>query len=225
MCAGLFYRMGVPTRLTLNKGLVGRALNAVRLEMVQPTTGKASRQMATLTTPIVAPSLPQQQQLSPSPRFTKQQPPCLQLSRSAPRFPSNDSGRFLSSGGSRKRRVPEWRSLSTRTSDGVSSRGSRAEGPGGEDNSCWRCESSISLREFFCVCGAAQLFDGRLDYFDMFECPPSVFLDLKDLETKFKDMQRAFHPVSTVSLRDRLHTTAALLSVVVPQQSTTTVQQ
>lgn len=102
-----------------------------------------------------------------------------------------------------------WRSLSTLTPDGVSARDSRDEGPGGEDNSCWRCESSISLRKYFCVCGAAQLLDGRLDYFDMFECSPSVFLDLKDLETKFKDMQKAFHPVSTGSrLGDRLHTTS-----------------
>lgn len=110
--------------------------------------------------------------------------------------------------------MPGWRSLSTRASDGVSSRGSRAEGPGGEDNSCWRCESSISLREFFCVCGAAQLLDGRLDYFDMFECPPSVFLDLKDLETKFKDMQRAFHPVSTERQTAHNVSTAAQQSTV-----------
>ncbi|CAM9378184.1 unnamed protein product, partial [Hapterophycus canaliculatus] len=59
---------------------------------------------------------------------------------------------------------------------------------------CWNCNSPVSCREFFCRCGAAQLLDGRLNYFEMFNCPPSVFLELKEVEKSFKDMQRAFHP-------------------------------
>lgn len=54
----------------------------------------------------------------------------------------------------------------------------------------------MSPRAYFCECGAAQLLDGRLDYFEMFDCPPSVFLELKEVEKRFKNMQRAFHPVS-----------------------------
>lgn len=199
--------MDVSTRSSLTKGFVVRAFNAVRQEVALPTTQRAaSFKTATRTAPIVAPSVPQQQ-LRPSPPGTKQQPLSRRLSCSALRCPAIDSGGALASGSLRKRRVPTWRSLSTRASDGDNSGGRlnlqgitgscRVEGPEDEDNSCWKCKSSVSLREFFCLCGAAQLLDGRLDYFEMFGCPPSVFLDLKGLEAKFKDMQRAFHPVST----------------------------
>lgn len=66
---------------------------------------------------------------------------------------------------------------------------------GSASSTCWKCNSPVGSRKFFCQCGAAQLLDGRLNYFEMFDCPPLVFLDLKKVEKSFKDMQRAFHPV------------------------------
>lgn len=101
---------------------------------------------------------------------------------------------------SRKRPLG-WRPMSTRASAlGVDiNNGSRGAG-----SSCWKCNSIVSPREYFCECGVAQLLDGRLDYFEMFDCSPSVFLELKEIEKRFKNMQRAFHPVSAGSLQTRL---------------------
>ena len=117
-----------------------------------------------------------------------------------------------------RKRQPSWRSLSTRASDPASptpsstasSASSSAGGEGDVDNngkagdddngSCWKCSLTVAEREFFCECGAVQPLDGRLDYFEMLGSPPSVFLDLKAVERQFKNLQRAFHPVSGVLL-------------------------
>ena len=115
---------------------------------------------------------------------------------------------------SRKRPVG-WRLLTTRASseDGGAggditngSNGSTSSN-GNTDNTapCWKCGSTVSRREYFCECGAAQPLDGRLDYFEMFGCPPSVFLELKEVENRFKNMQRAFHPVSADRDHDHAH--------------------
>eukprot|EP00752_Nemacystus_decipiens_P003129 g2896.t1 len=98
------------------------------------------------------------------------------------------------------RSIPRKRPLGSRL---LSTRTSARGGGGGDINNgggssagspCWKCKSIVDPREYFCECGAAQLLDGRLDYFEMFDCPPSVFLELKEVETRFKNMQRAFHP-------------------------------
>lgn len=141
---------------------------------------------------------------SPSPRSTKPAHALLRLSLAL--YPSRP--RLIDSGGilafdaqASRKRLPGWRSLSTVGSDGAScDPGMVDEARGGAqaqgDVSCWRCDSTVSWRDYFCACGAAQELDGRLDYFEMFGCPPSVFLNLKDVEKQFKNMQRAFHPVS-----------------------------
>lgn len=105
-----------------------------------------------------------------------------------------------------RRRQPSWRSrsLSTRASAPANAK-SDGGGPGnngrGQDDegNCWKCDLTVAEREFFCECGAVQPLDGRLDYFEMLGSPPAVFLDLKEVERQFKNMQRAFHPVSDVS--------------------------
>lgn len=63
---------------------------------------------------------------------------------------------------------------------------------------CWKCGSPVSCRDFFCKCGAPQLLEGRVDYFELLGCPRSVFVEAKLLEMNFKNMQRAFHPVRRV---------------------------
>lgn len=68
-----------------------------------------------------------------------------------------------------------------------------------DSNNCWKCGLEVSWREHFCECGVIQPLDERLDYFALFQCTPSVFLGLKEVEMRFKNMQRAFHPVSTQS--------------------------
>lgn len=105
---------------------------------------------------------------------------------------------------SRKRPLGR-RTLSTRTPNAASvSRSGDRDGNSNNSSSsssrcCWKCNSTVSWREYFCKCGVAQLLDERLDYFEMFDCPPSVFLELGEIEKRFKKMQRAFHPVSTLS--------------------------
>lgn len=91
------------------------------------------------------------------------------------------------------------RTLSSRTPYAAFvSRSSDSNGNSNNSSSrCWKCNSMVSWREYFCKCGVAQLLDERLDYFEMFDCPPSVFLELGEVEKRFKKMQRAFHPVST----------------------------
>ena len=127
-----------------------------------------------------------------------------------------------------RKRQPSWRSLSTRASNpasptanstasasgsegGVGDNG-RAEGNDG--SSCWKCSLAVADREFFCECGAVQPLDGRLDYFEMLGSPPSVFLDLQAVERQFKNMQRAFHPVSSVLLSCRY--TSYLVPAILP---------
>lgn len=100
-----------------------------------------------------------------------------------------------------RKRPPGWRLLSTRASALGGGEGGDINDGGGSSSSgagspCWKCKSIVGPREYFCECGAAQLLDGRLDYFEMFDCPPCVFLELKEVEKRFKNMQRAFHPVS-----------------------------
>lgn len=136
-----------------------------------------------------------------------------------------DVRRMLTSFGARacRKRQPSWRSLSTRASNAASSpasctassSASSSEGGAGgvgdngraqddddddDDGSCWKCNLTVAEREFFCECGAVQPLDGSMDYFEMLGSPPAVFLDLKEVERRFKNMQRAFHPVSGVPL-------------------------
>lgn len=87
-----------------------------------------------------------------------------------------------------RKRLLEGRRLSTQKTGDVNNN---------SNNNCWKCGVEISWREHFCKCGVIQLLDERLDYFELFQCTPSVFLGLKEVEMRFKNMQRAFHPVST----------------------------
>lgn len=57
--------------------------------------------------------------------------------------------------------------------------------------------STIRIRDFLCKCGAAQLLDERLDYFEMFDKTPAILIDVSDVESRFKKLQRIFHPVSS----------------------------
>lgn len=94
--------------------------------------------------------------------------------------------------------LPGWRSLSSRVMGNSAAKLSTIQK--GRECNCWKCKSSICSRAFFCSCGAPQpLGEGRVDYFEMFDLNPSVFLDVKELEKKFKNMQKAFHPVSSFS--------------------------
>ncbi|CAB1116327.1 unnamed protein product [Ectocarpus sp. CCAP 1310/34] len=84
-----------------------------------------------------------------------------------------------------RKRLLEGRRLSTQKTGDVNNN---------SNNNCWKCGLEISWREHFCKCGVIQLLDERLDYFELFQCTPSVFLELKEVEMRFKNMQRAFHP-------------------------------
>lgn len=123
------------------------------------------------------------------------------VSRQCLRSGVNFSGALELNTQASRKRPPGWRSVSTGASDASNDSPGSASGRDNlkshDDSSCWKCDLTVSRREYFCECGAAQPLDGRLDYFEMFGCPPAVHLDLNQLEKNFKNMQRAFHPVST----------------------------
>ncbi|SPP64954.1 Co-chaperone protein HscB (Hsc20) (modular protein) [Nitrospira lenta] len=59
---------------------------------------------------------------------------------------------------------------------------------------CWHCQSEVS-GEYFCDrCVKVQPVSKELDYFTCFGIPRRLALDQQQLETKFYELSRAFHP-------------------------------
>ena len=59
---------------------------------------------------------------------------------------------------------------------------------------CWHCQSEVS-GEYFCDrCVKVQPVSKELDYFTCFGIPRRLALDPQQLETKFYELSRAFHP-------------------------------
>lgn len=193
-------------RPTLMKGLV-RALTGVRDGTTAFKTAPACSSGSTRSIAHLCSQQPAFPPRSPPPAKSTHaiKRPCSTLRYPQQQAVHCEGLRAFDSQGSRKRPSPVWRSLSTSRSDGSAGRAGSAGGDAStdkvqEDAICWKCESPVDWRDFFCECGAAQLLDGRLDYFEMFGHPPSVFLDTKEVEKKYKNIQRAFHPVSLLSL-------------------------
>ena len=59
---------------------------------------------------------------------------------------------------------------------------------------CWHCQSEVS-GEYFCErCVKVQPVSKETDYFTCFGFPRRLTLDQKQLEARFYDLSRAFHP-------------------------------
>lgn len=59
---------------------------------------------------------------------------------------------------------------------------------------CWHCQSEVS-GEYFCDrCVKVQPVSKELDYFTCFGIPRRLSIDAQQLETKFYELSRAFHP-------------------------------
>jgi molecular chaperone HscB len=59
---------------------------------------------------------------------------------------------------------------------------------------CWHCQSEMS-GEYFCDrCVKVQPVSKELDYFTCFGFPRRLTIDPQQLETKFYELSRAFHP-------------------------------
>ncbi|TKS59599.1 MAG: Fe-S protein assembly co-chaperone HscB [Nitrospira sp.] len=59
---------------------------------------------------------------------------------------------------------------------------------------CWHCQSEVS-GEYFCErCVKVQPVSKDLDYFTCMGFPRRLTIDLRQLETKFYELSRAFHP-------------------------------
>jgi molecular chaperone HscB len=59
---------------------------------------------------------------------------------------------------------------------------------------CWHCQSEVS-GEYFCDrCVKVQPVSKETDYFTCFGFPRRLSIDLKNLEAKFYELSRAFHP-------------------------------
>jgi molecular chaperone HscB len=59
---------------------------------------------------------------------------------------------------------------------------------------CWHCQSEVA-GEYFCErCVKVQPVSKETDYFTCFGFPRRLTIDLHQLETKFYELSRAFHP-------------------------------
>jgi len=59
---------------------------------------------------------------------------------------------------------------------------------------CWHCQSEVA-GEYFCErCVKVQPVSKEADYFTCLGFPRRLTIDLQDLETKFYELSRAFHP-------------------------------
>jgi molecular chaperone HscB len=59
---------------------------------------------------------------------------------------------------------------------------------------CWNCHSELG-GEYFCGhCIKIQPAPSQLDYFQRFGLPRHLTIDLQDLERRFHDLSRKFHP-------------------------------
>jgi molecular chaperone HscB len=59
---------------------------------------------------------------------------------------------------------------------------------------CWHCQSEVS-GEYFCDrCVKVQPVSKETDYFTCFGFPRRLTIDLHELEAKFYELSRAFHP-------------------------------
>src|SRR5690348_4022883 len=59
---------------------------------------------------------------------------------------------------------------------------------------CWHCQSEVS-GEYFCErCVKVQPVSKEADYFTCLGFPRRLTIDLRDLEAKFYELSRAFHP-------------------------------
>ena len=59
---------------------------------------------------------------------------------------------------------------------------------------CWHCQSEVA-GEYFCErCVKVQPVSKELDYFTCLGFPRRLTIDQRQLEAKFYDLSRAFHP-------------------------------
>lgn len=59
---------------------------------------------------------------------------------------------------------------------------------------CWHCQSEVG-GEYFCdQCVKIQPITPRVDYFDRLELPRRLTIDLEDLERRYYELSRKFHP-------------------------------
>lgn len=59
---------------------------------------------------------------------------------------------------------------------------------------CWNCQSSVG-GEYFCDhCIKIQPVPSELDYFQRFEIPRHLSIDLQDLERRYHELSRKIHP-------------------------------
>jgi molecular chaperone HscB len=59
---------------------------------------------------------------------------------------------------------------------------------------CWNCQSDVG-GEYFCVqCIKIQPAPPQLDFFQRFGLPRHLTIDLQDLERRFHELSRKFHP-------------------------------
>jgi molecular chaperone HscB len=59
---------------------------------------------------------------------------------------------------------------------------------------CWSCEREAGAAAACAACGALQPPDGAADHFAVLDLPRRYDVDLADLERRYRDLSRRFHP-------------------------------
>jgi molecular chaperone HscB len=69
-----------------------------------------------------------------------------------------------------------------------------ASSPDAAKNLCWDCKQESAVAPFCDHCGKIQPAGPGTDYFQFMGLPPRLQIDLKELERRFYELSRKFHP-------------------------------
>uniref|UniRef100_A0A8C5LSX6 Iron-sulfur cluster co-chaperone protein HscB n=1 Tax=Leptobrachium leishanense TaxID=445787 RepID=A0A8C5LSX6_9ANUR len=60
---------------------------------------------------------------------------------------------------------------------------------------CWSCQAVLSHQHLFCPsCHSLQPPDGKKNYFQILDCDKSFVVNIKELQKKYRNLQRSLHP-------------------------------
>ncbi|KAM7537739.1 hypothetical protein Aperf_G00000060304 [Anoplocephala perfoliata] len=62
------------------------------------------------------------------------------------------------------------------------------------ERNCWSCLKRISCKTFICECGKVQSVSPHVNYFEVFNLPPKMNIDLHELARRKRTLFQTFHP-------------------------------
>ncbi|VDL23641.1 unnamed protein product, partial [Hymenolepis diminuta] len=62
------------------------------------------------------------------------------------------------------------------------------------ERDCWSCLKRINCKTFICECGKIQSVSPHISYFELFNFPPSMNINLREMSRQKRTLLQAFHP-------------------------------